>query len=461
MSEKLWAGRFTQPTDKFVEEFTASIDFDKRLYRYDIQGSIAHARMLAKQNILTDTEMHQIIDGLQGILADIDAGNFEFKVSLEDIHMNVESRLIERIGSVGGKLHTARSRNDQVAVDVRLYLRDEIDTVLGYLDKLQESLLAQAEGNLDVIMPGYTHLQTAQPILYAHHMLAYYEMFKRDAGRLVDCRRRMNVLPLGAGALAGTTFPIDREFVAEQLGFDGVTRNSLDSVSDRDFAIEFCSAGALVMMHLSRLAEELILWSSADFAFIELTDAFCTGSSIMPQKKNPDVPELVRGKSGRVYGNLISLLTLMKSLPLAYNKDMQEDKEPLFDTLDTVKGSLKIFADMIAEMKVRPENMRRAAARGFSTATDVADYVVRKGLPFRQAHEVVGKTVRYCIEQGKDIPELSLEEFRRFSPLIDADIYDHVTLEASVNARKATGGTAREAVEREIARAREERRGKN
>ncbi|BCA78778.1 argininosuccinate lyase [Desulfuromonas sp. AOP6] len=456
MSEKPWAGRFTQPTDKFVEEFTASIDFDKRMYRYDIQGSIAHARMLARQGIIGAEDAEQIISGLESILTDIEGGNFEFKVSLEDIHMNIEARLIERIGAVGGKLHTARSRNDQVALDVRLYLRDELKEILGYLRRLQESLLQQAEKNLAVIMPGYTHLQTAQPVLFSHHMLAYYEMIKRDAGRFADVLKRLNVLPLGAGALAGTTFPIDREFVAEQLGFDGVTRNSLDSVSDRDFALEFCAASAILMMHLSRLSEELILWSSADFHFIELTDAFCTGSSIMPQKKNPDVPELVRGKTGRVYGNLISLLTLMKSLPLAYNKDMQEDKEPLFDTIDTIKGSLKIFADMIAEMKVQAENMRVAAARGFSTATDVADYVVRKGLPFRQAHEVVGKTVRYCIEHGKDIPELSLEEFRQFSELIGKDIYDFVTLEASVNARRATGGTAREAVEREIARARQE-----
>jgi argininosuccinate lyase len=456
--DKPWAGRFTQPTDKFVEEFTASIDFDQRMYRYDIQGSIAHARMLAKQGIISHDEAQTILRGLESILADIEAGNFEFSVALEDIHMNIEARLIERIGAVGGKLHTARSRNDQVALDVRLYLRDEVKAVLGWLDALQESLLAQAEANLGVIMPGYTHLQTAQPVLFAHHMLAYYEMFKRDAGRMADVLGRLNYLPLGAGALAGTTFPIDREFVAEQLGFAGVTRNSLDSVSDRDFALEFCAASSILMMHLSRLSEELILWSSADFAFIELTDAFCTGSSIMPQKKNPDVPELVRGKTGRVYGNLMALLTLMKSLPLAYNKDMQEDKEPLFDTIDTVKGSLKIFADMIRDMRVRAENMRIAAARGFSTATDVADYVVRKGLPFRQAHEVVGKTVRYCIETGKDIPELSLEEFRQFSPLIEADIYEFVTLEASVNARRATGGTAREAVEREIARARAERK---
>ena len=455
--DKLWGGRFSQPTDKFVEEFTASINFDQRMYRYDIEGSIAHAKMLAKQQIIDDTDAEIIIEGLQSILKDIENGHFEFSVALEDIHMNIESSLIERIGPVGGKLHTARSRNDQVALDIRLYLRDEIKTIIDYLDALQEALLNQAEANLTVIMPGYTHLQTAQPVLFGHHMLAYYEMFKRDSGRMLDVLKRLNQLPLGAGALAGTTFPIDREFVAKQLGFDGVTRNSLDSVSDRDFALEFCSASSILMMHLSRLSEELILWSSADFNFIELTDAFCTGSSIMPQKKNPDVPELVRGKTGRVYGNLISLLTLMKSLPLAYNKDMQEDKEPLFDTIDTVKGSLKIFADMIAEMQVKAENMRIAAARGFSTATDVADYCVRKGLPFRQAHEVVGKTVRYCIENNKDIPELSLDEFRSFSELIEDDIYDYVTLDASVNARRGTGGTAREAVEREIVRARSER----
>ncbi|EAT17064.1 argininosuccinate lyase [Desulfuromonas acetoxidans] len=457
MSEKLWGGRFTQPTDKFVEEFTASIDFDQRMYRYDIQGSMAHARMLGRQEIITVDEAQQICAGLQDILTDMEAGNIEFSVALEDIHMNIEARLIERIGSVGGKLHTGRSRNDQVAVDIRLYLRDEMKEILTYLDKLQGALLDQAEANLNTIMPGYTHLQTAQPVLFAHHMLAYYEMFMRDSGRMNDCLQRMNVLPLGAGALAGTTFPIDRESVAKDLGFDGVTRNSLDSVSDRDFALEFCAASATLMMHLSRLSEELILWSSADFNFIELTDAFCTGSSIMPQKKNPDVPELVRGKTGRVYGNLISLLTLMKSLPLAYNKDMQEDKEPLFDSIDTVKGSLKIFADMIAEMGVKADNMRIAAARGFSTATDVADYCVTKGIPFRNAHEIVGKTVRYCIENGKDIPELTIDEFKQFSDAIEDDIYNFVTLEASVNARRATGGTARSAVESEIARARQQR----
>jgi argininosuccinate lyase len=457
MSKKPWAGRFTQPTDAFVEAFTASIDFDQRLYRYDIQGSMAHARMLARQDIIAADEAAAIVDGLEGILADIEQGRFEFSVALEDIHMNIEARLIERIGPVGGKLHTARSRNDQVALDVRLYLRDEVRTVADYLSDVQQALLDQAEANLGVIMPGYTHLQTAQPILFAHHMMAYYEMLQRDAGRLRDLAERLNIMPLGAGALAGTTFPIDREYVAEQLGFAGVTRNSLDSVSDRDFALEFCSAGAIIMMHLSRLAEELILWSSADFAFIELSDGFCTGSSIMPQKKNPDVPELVRGKTGRVYGNLMSLLTVMKALPLAYNKDMQEDKEPLFDTIDTVKGSLKIFAAMIAEMKVRAEAMRRAAAKGFSTATDVADYVVRKGIPFRDAHEIVGKTVRYCLERNKLIEELTLDEFRSFSPAIEEDIFAHITLEASVDARRATGGTAREAVAREIARARQER----
>ncbi len=457
---KLWGGRFTQPTDKFVEEFTASIAFDQRLYAYDIQGSKAHAEMLGRQSIIEVTDAEQIIAGLNDILKEIEVGKVEFTVELEDIHMNIEARLIERIGAVGGKLHTGRSRNDQVALDIRLYLRDEIDAILAYLADLENSLLKQAEQNLDVIMPGFTHLQTAQPILYSHHMLAYREMIVRDIGRLLDLRARFNVMPLGAGALAGTTFPIDREWVAEKLGFDGVTRNSLDSVSDRDFAIEFCSFASILMMHLSRLSEELVLWSSSSFNFIELSDAFCTGSSIMPQKKNPDVPELVRGKTGRVYGNLISMLTLMKSLPLAYNKDMQEDKEPLFDSIDTVKGSLKIFADMIDQMQVKGDNMRSAASNGFSTATDVADYCVRKGLPFRQAHEVVGKTVRYCVETGKDIPELSLEEFRSFSDLIEDDIYDYVTLEASVNARKATGGTAREAVEREIERARNEQTAK-
>jgi argininosuccinate lyase len=450
--DKLWGGRFTQPTDKFVEEFTASIDFDKRLYHQDIRGSIAHARMLGKQGIISMADAESIIHGLQDILVRIEAGTFDFSVSLEDIHMNIEARLSAAIGEAGKRLHTGRSRNDQVALDIRLYLRDELVEISAYLDMLIDALLFQAERNLGVIMPGYTHLQIAQPILFSHHMLAYVEMFKRDKGRMEDCLKRLNVLPLGAGALAGTTFPIDREYVAELLEFPEATRNSLDSVSDRDFALEFLSASSILMMHLSRFSEELILWSTSEFGFIELSDGFCTGSSIMPQKKNPDVPELVRGKTGRVYGNLVALLTVMKSLPLAYNKDMQEDKEPLFDTIDTVKGSLKIFADMVREMKVKADAMRVAATRGFSTATDVADYLVRKGLPFRDAHEVVGKAVRFCIERQKELPELSLAEWQSFSTMIEADIFDAITLEASVNARRATGGTALERVMAEIER---------
>jgi argininosuccinate lyase len=450
--EKLWGGRFSQPTNKFVEEFTASIDFDKRLYHQDIRGSIAHARMLGKQGIIPMADVESIIHGLQAILEQIEAGKFDFSVSLEDIHMNIESRLSAKIGEAGKRLHTGRSRNDQVALDIRLYLRDEIVEVSAYLDLLIDSLLFQAESNLEVIMPGYTHLQTAQPILFSHHMLAYVEMFTRDKGRMEDCLKRADVLPLGAGALAGTTFPIDREHVAELLDFPAVTRNSLDSVSDRDFALEFMSASSILMMHLSRFSEELILWSTSEFRFIDLSDGFCTGSSIMPQKKNPDVPELVRGKTGRVYGNLMALLTVMKALPLAYNKDMQEDKEPLFDTIDTVKGSLKIFADMIREMRVNGATMRSAAAKGFSTATDVADYLVRKGMAFRDAHEVVGKAVAYCLTHGKDLPELTMDEWKGFSDRIGEDIYDSITLEASVNARAATGGTARECVEREIER---------
>jgi argininosuccinate lyase len=451
--EKLWGGRFTQPTDKFVEEFTASIDFDKRLYHQDIRGSIAHARMLGKQGIIPQADVEAIVHELQEILSRIEAGEFDFSVSLEDIHMNIEARLSARIGEAGKRLHTGRSRNDQVALDIRLYLRDELVEISAYLDLLIDSLLDQAEKHLGIIMPGYTHLQTAQPILFSHHMMAYVEMFKRDKGRMEDCLKRLDVLPLGAGALAGTTFPIDREYVAELLDFPAVTRNSLDSVSDRDFALEFLAAASILMMHLSRFSEELVLWSTSEFKFIELSDAFCTGSSIMPQKKNPDVPELVRGKTGRVYGNLVSLLTVMKALPLAYNKDMQEDKEPLFDTIDTVKGSLKIFADMVRELRVNGDRMREAAAGGFSTATDVADYLVRKGLAFRDAHECVGKAVRYCIEMGKGLAELTIAEWRGFSEKIEEDIYGAITLEASVNARCATGGTALERVKEEIERA--------
>src|SRR6266581_6622084 len=448
--EKLWGGRFTQPTDKFVEEFTASIQFDKRLYHQDIRGSIAHARMLGKQGIIPMADVEEIVHGLQEILGQIEAGKFDFSVSLEDIHMNIEARLSARIGEAGKRLHTGRSRNDQVALDIRLYMRDELTDIATYLDLLIDSLLFQADKQLGVIMPGFTHLQTAQPILFSHHMLAYVEMFKRDKGRMEDCLKRTNVLPLGAGALAGTTFPIDREYVAELLDFPEVSRNSLDSVSDRDFAVEFLAAASILMMHLSRFSEELILWSTSEFRFVELSDSFCTGSSIMPQKKNPDVPELVRGKTGRVYGNLMALLTVMKSLPLAYTKDMQEDKEPLFDTIDTVKGSLKIFAAMIREMRVDSENMRRAAGQGFSTATDVADYLVRKGLPFRDAHEAVGKSVAYCVENRKDITELTLAEWQLFSAMIDTDIFACITVEASVNARNIPGGTARERVWSEI-----------
>ena len=453
--DKLWGGRFTQPTDKFVEEFTASIDFDKRLYHQDIRGSVAHARMLGRQGIIPHEDVEKIVHGLKEILEQIEAGQFDFSVGLEDIHMNIEARLSQKIGEAGKRLHTGRSRNDQVALDIRLYLRDEIVEVVAYLDMLIDSLLEQAEKNLDVVMPGFTHLQSAQPILFSHHMLAYVEMFKRDKGRMEDCLKRVNVLPLGAGALAGTTFPIDREYVAEQLDFPAVTRNSLDSVSDRDFALEFMSDSSILMMHLSRLSEELIIWSTSAFRFVDLSDGFCTGSSIMPQKKNPDVPELVRGKTGRVYGNLMALLTVMKALPLAYNKDMQEDKEPLFDTIDTVKGSLKIFADMIREMRVNALSMERAAGQGFSTATDVADYLVRKGLPFRDAHEAVGKSVAYCVENEMNLEELSLAEWQLFSPHFAEDIFAAITVEASVNARNVIGGTARSRVETEIMRCRE------
>ncbi len=452
--EKLWGGRFSQPTDKFVEEFTASIEFDQRLYAQDIRGSIAHARMLGRQSIIPATDVEAIVSGLENILGQIEAGSFDFSISLEDIHMNIEARLSAAIGEAGKRLHTGRSRNDQVALDIRLYLRDEIGDIIGYLDRMIDALLEQAEANLDVLMPGFTHLQTAQPILFSHHMMAYIEMFSRDRERLLDCCKRVNVMPLGSGALAGTTFPIDREYVAQQLDFPAITRNSLDAVSDRDFALEFLSDSAICMMHLSRFAEELILWSTSSFSFIDLSDGFCTGSSIMPQKKNPDVPELVRGKTGRVYGNLMALLTVMKSLPLAYNKDMQEDKEPLFDTIDTVKGSLKIFADMIREMRVNGDQMRRAAGSGFSTATDVADYLVRQGLPFRDAHEAVGKAVGYCVENEMDITELSLAEWQLFSGKIDSDIFECITVEASVNARCIPGGTARSSVEAEIARVR-------
>ena len=453
-SEKPWGGRFSEPTDAFVERFTASVGFDQRLYHHDITGSIAHATMLAKVGVLTDEERDQIIEGLNGVKADIDAGRFEWSVSLEDVHMNIEAALTERIGITGKKLHTGRSRNDQVATDIRLYLRDEIDVITEELTRLQNGLLDLAEREADTIMPGFTHLQTAQPVTFGHHLLAWYEMLVRDGQRLQDCRKRVNIMPLGAAALAGTTYPIDRNLTAELLGFDRPTENSLDSVSDRYFAIEFCSFAALLMTHLSRFSEELVLWTSAQFDFIDLPDRFCTGSSIMPQKKNPDVPELVRGKTGRVNGHLISLLTLMKSQPLAYNKDNQEDKEPLFDTVDTVKGCLKAYADMIPAIRSKADNMRVAAKSGFSTATDLADYLVKKGVPFRDAHEIVGKSVAFGVAEGRDLSDMTLEELQQFSDFITEDVFDVLTLEGSVQARNHTGGTAPDQVRAAVARAR-------
>ena len=453
-SAKPWAGRFNAPTDAFVEAFTASVDFDRRLYRYDIQGSIAHARMLARQGILSDAERDAIVSGLETVRARIDAGAFEWSIPLEDVHMNVESALTELIGDAGKKLHTGRSRNDQVATDVRLWLREEIDLIRAAIARLQAALLDLAEREAETVMPGFTHLQVAQPVTFGHHMLAWFEMLDRDRERLADCRRRMNVMPLGAAALAGTTYPIDRAYTAELLGFDRPAENSLDAVSDRDFAIEFTAGAAILMMHLSRFSEELILWSSSQFGFIELSDSFCTGSSIMPQKKNPDVPELVRGKSGRIFGHLMGLLTLMKSQPLAYNKDNQEDKEPLFDSVDNLKGSLKVYAEMMREVTCNHARMRTAAAQGFSTATDLADYLVRKGIPFRDAHEIVGKAVGLGVREGRDLAELTLEELRGFSDAIEADVFDVLTLDGSVAARNHLGGTAPAQVRAAIVRAR-------
>ena len=452
---KPWGGRFTESTDAFVEDFTASIGFDRRLYRHDIAGSIAHARMLAHVNIITEDEAGQIVSGLEQLLAEIEQGNFDWSVGLEDIHMNIEARLIERIGETGKKLHTGRSRNDQVATDLRLYLRDEIDALAGALCRLRLALTELAEREADTIMPGFTHLQVAMPVSFGHHMLAWEAMLERDHQRLLDCRKRVNSMPLGAAALAGTGFPIDRAYTARLLGFDAPATNSLDAVSDRDFVIEFCSAASLVMMHLSRFSEELILWSSAQFDFIELPDRFCTGSSIMPQKKNPDVPELVRGKTGRVTGHLVSLLMLMKGQPLAYNKDNQEDKEPLFDTVDTLAGSLRVFADMVPAIQVRHANMLAAARQGFSTATDLADYLVRKGIAFRDAHEIVGRAVRFGVDNDKDLADMTLAELQTFSDVIADDVFAVLSLEGSMAARNHTGGTAPEQVRAAAAAARD------
>ncbi|MGN7381522.1 fumarate hydratase [Chlamydia abortus] len=452
---KLWGGRFTKKTDQLVEEYTASILFDKELAEEDIQGSLAHIAMLAKCGIVPVADAERIKEGLLKVQERIQRGEMEFSVSDEDIHMNIEKALIEEIGPVGGKLHTGRSRNDQVATDMHLYLRRRVVEFVGMLHKLQLALLEQAKANLDTIIPGYTHLQRAQPILFAHHLMAYVSMFQRDIERLQDSYKRINVLPLGAGALAGTTFPIDRHFVAEQLGFDRVYENSLDAVSDRDFIIEFLSNASMIMMHLSRLCEEMVMWSSTEFAFIELDDAFCTGSSIMPQKKNPDVAELVRGKTGRVYGNLVGLLTVLKALPLAYNKDMQEDKEGMFDTVKTLQGALQLFAPMVSTMKVNRDRMRQAVNQDFSNATDIADYLVNKGIPFRQAHEIIGKTVLYCIQNKKYLLDLTLDEFKQFSELFDDNIYQVLQPEQVVNARNVYGGTASEQVAQAIGRAEE------
>ncbi|WP_083251057.1 argininosuccinate lyase [Acidihalobacter yilgarnensis] len=452
--DKLWGGRFSESTDAFVEAFTASVNFDRRLYRHDIEGSKAHARMLAHVGVLSDRECDDIVEGLDAILDEIERGGFEWSVSLEDVHMNIEARLTARIGAAGKKLHTGRSRNDQVATDIRLWLRDEIDGILVVIARARSALLDLAEREAATIMPGFTHLQVAMPITFGHHLLAWYEMLSRDSARLRDARRRINVMPLGAAALAGTTYPIDRHYTAQLLGFEGVAANSLDAVSDRDFAIETCAAAALIMTHLSRMSEEMILWASAQFGFVELPDRFCTGSSIMPQKKNPDVPELLRGKTGRVNGDLISLLTLMKGQPLAYNKDNQEDKEPLFDAVDTVRDSLRVFADMVPAIEPRRERMRAAAMQGYATATDLADYLVRKGVPFRDAHEVVGKAVRYGIERHLDLSELPLDELQGFSDQIGPDVFDVLTLEGSVAARGHYGGTAPDAVRARIREAR-------
>lgn len=450
-----WGGRFNEPVDAFVARFTASVDFDKRLYKHDIMGSIAHAKMLTSVGVLTSVECDAIIQGLTQIQQEIEAGNFDWRVDLEDVHMNIEAKLTERIGVTGKKLHTGRSRNDQVATDIRLWLRDEIDRIKAEVTRLQQGILELAEREANTIMPGFTHLQTAQPVTFGHHLLAWFEMLSRDYERLVDCRKRVNRMPLGSAALAGTTYPIDRMITCDLLGFEAVSGNSLDGVSDRDFAIEFCSAASLIMMHLSRFSEELVLWTSAQFRFIELPDRFCTGSSIMPQKKNPDVPELIRGKTGRVYGDLTGLLTLMKGQPLAYNKDNQEDKEPLFDAVDTVADSLRAFADMVPAIQARREVMREAALRGFSTATDLADYLVRKGLPFRDCHEIVGHAVRYGVEHEKDLAEMSLAELRQFSDKIDEDVFAVLTLEGSVNARNHLGGTAPTQVKAAIEQGRE------
>ena len=453
--DKVWSGRFNEPVSELVKRYTASVDFDKRLAAVDIQGSLAHSKMLGAQGIISQADVAAIATGLNEILEEIQAGKFEWRLDLEDVHLNIEKRLTDKIGDAGKRLHTGRSRNDQVSTDVRLWLRAVADDVIVGIRKLQTSIVDLAEMHFDTAMPGFTHLQVAQPVTFGHHLLAYFEMLQRDAARFADARKRINRLPLGAAALAGTSYPIDREMVAKELGFDGVCENSLDAVSDRDFAIEFTAAAALVMTHLSRFSEELILWSSPRFGFVDIADRFCTGSSIMPQKKNPDVPELVRGKTGRVTGHLMALLTLMKSQPLAYNKDNQEDKEPLFDTADTLLVTLEIYADMLRGIKVNKEAMRTAATEGFATATDLADYLVKKGTPFRDAHEVVALAVRHAVDKGCDLSDLSLAELQKFSAQISEDVYQVLTLEGSLASRNHIGGTAPSQVKQAIARARQ------
>ena len=455
---RAWSGRFAEPVDALVQRFTASISFDQRLAMHDIAGSLAHARMLAACGIIGRRDLAAIEGGLAKVRAEIRAGKFAWSIEDEDVHSSIERRLTELAGSAGKRLHTARSRNDQVATDVRLWLRDEIDAIAGKLAALQGALLAQAARHAALVMPGFTHLQVAQPVTFGHHLLAYVAMFERDRARLADCRRRVNVLPLGAAALAGTTFPIDRARVARELGFETVAENSLDAVSDRDFAIEFTACAAIAMMHLSRFAEELILWVSARYGFVKIPDRFCTGSSIMPQKRNPDVPELVRGKSGRVFGHLLALLVLMKGQPLAYNKDNQEDKEPLFDTVDTLKDSLDAFASLVAGLQPQPKAMRAAALEGHATATDLADYLVRKGVPFRDAHEAVARAVRAAEKAGCDLAELPLKTLKRFSFAIGADVFKSLTLEGSVASRNPIGGTAPAQVRAAVKRARKRAR---
>jgi argininosuccinate lyase len=446
-------GRFNKPADKLVERYTASLPFDRRLYRQDIAGSIVHAKMLTKQGIITPEESRKIAAGLASVRKEIEQGKFDFKVETEDIHMAIEARLIEIVGDVGRKLHTARSRNDQVALDMRLFTKEAIVNTLSGLRELQRALIDLAEANKAVIMPGYTHLQVAQPVLFAHHLLAYFEMLERDITRFSDCLKRVDVLPLGSGALAGVAYDIDREFLAKELGFNQVSKNSIDAVSDRDFIVEYIAVAAVCMMHISRLAEEIILWSTAEFAFIELEDAYATGSSIMPQKKNPDIAELARGKAGRIYGHLMALLTVLKGLPLAYNRDMQEDKEALFDTVDTLLSTIQVFTGMIRTLHVKPENMLKATGRNYILATDLADYLVKKGESFRSAHEIVAKLVNYAAGKGKSFTELDMKEYKKFSPLFAVDVRK-ITLESSITARNITGGTAPAQVKRALARAR-------